>query len=200
MVGVGGGVGEEIPELLAAASVRFGRAPQIGCRPIEELGDLVVLLPGCRRRQRVAVLLPEALLLLWIVKQVQPVIQNVLVAIDGLRHVAAVPHHQPFAVDRQNILPGRSFAHRRRHVREIGGEIRRPERAEGDDVEFSLARDQSIEIGRVKLVDRKFQDVDLAAGLLLPAFGGHGDGVGDEWTGTGADVQSDPAVIGIALG
>ena len=172
MMGVGGGVGEEVPELLAAAPIRLRRTPQIRRGPVEEFGDLVVLLPGRRWGQVVAVLLLEPLLFLGIGEQVQPVVQDVLVAVDGLREIAAIPHHQPVAVDRQDVVPGVGPAHRGGHVRQIGGEIRRIERAKGDDVELALARDQGGEIGLVKLIDRKFQNVDLAAGLLFPALGG----------------------------
>ena len=73
MVGVGGGVAEEEPELLAAATESLGRAPQALVGLLEELGDVEILLPGLGRREIVAVLGLEGLLVLRVVEQVDAV-------------------------------------------------------------------------------------------------------------------------------
>ena len=119
MVGVGGGVAEEEPELLAAAAERLGRAPQALVGPGEELGDVEIFLPGLGRRQVVAVLGLERLLLLRVLEQVDAVGGGVQVAVHGLRQHLAVPHHQPLAVDRVDVLPVRALLHRRRHLGQV---------------------------------------------------------------------------------
>jgi hypothetical protein len=105
MVGVGRGVAEEEPELLAAAHERLGRPPQVLVGTGEELGDVVVLLPGDGRRQVVAVPGLERLPLGRVREQVLAVGAGVDVAVDGLGHDLTVPGHQPLAVDRGDVLP-----------------------------------------------------------------------------------------------
>src|SRR3546814_8399259 len=66
MVGIGGGMAEEEPELLPTAAARLGGAPQILVRALEELGGVEIFLPGLRHGEVVAVLGLERLLLLGV--------------------------------------------------------------------------------------------------------------------------------------
>ena len=52
----------------------------------------------------------------------------------------AVPDHQLFAINRGDVIPGRTLAHGFRHFSEIVGEVRRPGWGKADDVEIRFAR------------------------------------------------------------
>ena len=120
------------------------------------------------------------------------------VAVHGLREHLAVPDHQPLAVDRVDVLPVLALPHRRRHLGEVGREVRRPGGREGDGVEGVLAAGQRGRDLGVELRPGELDHVDRAAGLLLPLGRGRGQRRGDVGAGLRADGERHVRVVGAA--
>ena len=186
---------EQEPELLPAADEGLGRSPQVLVRSGEELGDVVILLPGLRRRQVVAVLGLERLLLLGVAEQVLAIGAGMDVAVDGLGDDLAVPDHEPVAIDLGDVVPVLALADRGRHLGKIGGEVAEPGRSAHQHVECMLTRRHRRHVLGVELAEGEGDDVGLAARFLRPGLGMCYGRPADEGRVEGADGDLDTAAL-----
>ena len=170
MVRISSRVTKEKPELLAAAHEGFCRAVEIVVRAREELGNVVILIPGLGRGQIVAIFLLERRLFCLILEEIAAIGAGVHVAVDGDGDLFTVPHHQTITIGRVDVLPVGTFGELRGDFRKKRREVAMPGGGVQDDVEGSLAGGHRGHEFGVELTKGKVDDVDCTARLCFPGL------------------------------
>ena len=196
MVHIGRGMAEEEPELLTAADEGLRRAPELLVGPGEELGDIVILVPGLGRGQIVAVFLPECGLLVRVLEEIPAIGAGMHVTVDRLRHNLAVPDHQPVAIDGCDILPRLPLTELLRHFREKRCEITLPGRCVLDHIEGMLAGGHRRHVLGVEFTKGKGDHSGRTTALFLPGLRVGDRRPADEWRVEAADRDLDTFALG----